>query len=84
MDNTEILTVAERKDVASMQGDPVKFIRDIDEYLGQTFDMMTQIDEAYGKVSTYFIDHANLVVGDRDYERLSKEEQTLANVYMVA
>lgn len=84
MDNTEILTVAERKDVASMQGDPVKFIRDIDEYLGQTFDMMTQIDEAYGKVSTYFIDHANLVVGDRDYERLSTEEQTLANVYMVA
>lgn len=84
MDKSEMPAVAERKDVVPMQGGLVEFICEIDEYLGQTFDMMTQIDETYGKISTYFIDHANQVVGDREYERLSKDEQTLANVYMVA
>lgn len=84
MDKSEMPAVAERKDVVPVQGDFVEFIREIDKYLGQTFDMMTQIDETYGKISTSFINHANQLVGDRDYERLSKDEQTFANVCMVA
>lgn len=84
MDKSEMPAVAERKDVVPVQGDLGEFIREIDEYLGQTFDMMTQIDETYGKISTSFMNHANQLVGDRDYERLSKDEQTFANVCMVA
>lgn len=84
MDISGIPAEQERTDVAPMHGGPVKFVREIDEYLAQTFDEMTQIDETYGKVSTFFTEHANQVVGDRDYEKLSKEEQQLANVYMAA
>ena len=84
MDKSEIPAVVERKDIAPMQGGPAKFVREIDEYLAGIFDEMTQIDENYGKVSAFFTEHANQVVGDRDYEKLSKEEQKLATVYMAA
>lgn len=76
--------VAERKDVVPVQGDFVEFIREIDEYLAGIFDEMTQIDENYGKFSAFFAEHANQVLGDRDYEKLSKENQKLAIVCMVA
>lgn len=72
------------RDIVPQQGGPANFIKEIDEYLGQTFDVMSQMDESYGKVSTYFIEHANQVLGNRDYNRLSKDEQALTNVYMVA
>ena len=84
MDKSGIPAVVERKDIAPMQGGPAKFVREIDEYLAGIFDEMTQIDENYGKVSAFFTEHANQVVGDRDYEKLSKEEQKLATVYMAA
>ena len=84
MDKSEMPAVAERKDVVPVQGDLGEFIREIDEYLAGIFDEMTQIDENYGKVSAFFAEHANQVVGDRDYEKLSKEEQKLATVYMAA
>ena len=84
MDKSEMPAVAERKDVVPVQGDLPEFIREIDEYLAGIFDEMTQIDENYGKVSAFFAEHANQVVGDRDYEKLSKEEQKLATVYMAA
>ena len=84
MDKSEIPAVVERKDIAPMQGGPAKFVREIDEYLAGIFDEMTQIDENYGKVSAFFTEHANQVVGDRDYEKLSKEDQKLATVCMAA
>lgn len=84
MDKSEMPAVAERKDVVPVQGDFVEFIREIDEYLAGIFDEMTQIDENYGKVSAFFAEHANQVVGVRDYEKLSKEDQKLATVYMAA
>lgn len=76
--------VAERRDVAPMQGGPAKFVSEIDEYLARIFDEMTQVDETYGKVSRFFSEHAEQVLGDRDYDKLSKDEQSLANVYMAA
>lgn len=84
MDKSEIPAVVERKDIAPMQGGPAKFVREIDEYLAGIFDEMTQIDENYGKVSAFFSEHAEQVLGDRDYDKLSKDEQSLANVYMAA
>lgn len=84
MGKSEMPAVAERKDVVPVQGDFVEFIREIDEYLAGIFDEMTQIDENYGKVSAFFAEHANQVVGVRDYEKLSKEDQKLATVYMAA
>lgn len=84
MDKSEMPAVAERKDVVPVQGDFVEFIREIDEYLAGIFDEMTQIDENYGKFSAFFAEHANQVLGDRDYEKLSKENQKLAIVCMVA
>lgn len=72
------------RDIVPQQGGPAKFIKEIDEHLGQTFDVMSQMDESYGKVSTYFIEHANQVLDDRDYSKLSKDDQALTNVYMVA
>lgn len=76
--------VVGRNDVASMNGGPAKCVREIDEYLAKTFDMMIKIDETYGKMAAFFTDHANQVLGNRDYEQLSKDEQSLANVYMMA
>lgn len=84
MDKSEMPAVAERKDVVPVQGDLGEFIREIDEYLAGIFDEMTQIDENYGKVSAFFAEHANQVVGVRDYEKLSKEDQKLATVCMAA
>ncbi len=84
MDKTEMPAVAERRDVAPMQGGPAKFVSEIDEYLARIFDEMTQVDETYGKVSRFFTEHAEQVLGDRDYDKLSKDEQSLANVYMAA
>lgn len=84
MDKSEMPAVVGRNDVASMNGGPAKCVREIDEYLAKTFDMMSQIDETYGKMAAFFTDHANQVMGNRDYEELSKDEQSLANVYMLA
>lgn len=61
---------------------PARFIREIDEYLGQTFDQMTQLDEAYSRISNVFINEAEKVLGDRDYAKLSQDEQKLTDVYV--
>lgn len=84
MEITEMAEVTGRRDIVPQQGGPAKFIKEIDEYLGQTFDIMSQMDESYGKISIYFIEHANQVLGDRDYNKLSKDEQAFAEVSMAA
>ena len=63
---------------------PAKFIREIDEYLGQTFDQMTQLDERFGKFSRFFLEQAEEVVGDRDFNKMSKDEQNIAAAYAYA
>lgn len=84
MNTNELLSVANGGNLAPKKEGPAKFIREIDEYLGQTFDMMTQLDQTFGKFSNYFFEHANQVVGERDYNTLSKNEQTLADMYTAA
>lgn len=61
-----------------------KFIQEIDAFLGQTFDSMAVIDESYGKISSYFINLSNQVAGERDFDKLSKNEQKEAALYMAA
>lgn len=63
---------------------PAKFIWEIDEYLGQTFDQMTQLDERFGKFSAFFLEQAGQVMGDRDFNKLSKDEQNLTAAYAYA
>ena len=71
---------AERKPAT----DVTKVIREIDVYLGQTFDAMSVIDESYGKISSFFVNMSNQVVGERDFNKLSENEQKEAMLYMAA
>lgn len=59
-------------------------IREIDVYLGQTFDEMSRIDESYGRISSFFVNLSNQVVGERDFNKLSENEQKEAMLYMAA
>lgn len=60
------------------------FIQEIDNYLGQTFDAMTVIDQSFGKFSNFFLEQANEVLGDRDFDKLSKKEQEETFTFLAA
>ena len=72
--------LAERKPVTNV----TNVIREIDVYLGQTFDAMSVIDESYGRISSFFVNMSNQVVGERDFNKLSENEQKEAMLYMAA
>lgn len=59
-------------------------IREIDTYIGQTFDAMTEIDKAYGKVSDFFMEQAEKIAGERDFEKLSDAEQKASMAFLGA
>lgn len=81
---TEQIDVAVKAVAERPRPDVAKFVSEIDEYLGQTFDAMSVIDESYGKISSFFIEMADQRFGDTDFDKLSKNEQKEASLYMAA
>lgn len=80
---TEFIEVVGNESLTQTPNIP-HIIRDIDIYLGQTFDAMSVIDESYGKISSYFVKLSNQIIGETDFEQLSEREQKEALLYMGA